>query len=134
MSTHYVAVRDTAVKLPEGDYFGRLYLPEDPPDDFRAPFDFHIPDDVHIDHDARCIVAFMIDPTEDADMPYKVRLNDVEIRSRHPVGGVARGMWEIVSGDLLLQGDNTIEFWALPNHDSRGYLYFSDVVIWYKST
>lgn len=135
MSTHYVAVGDSKVKVPEGDYSERLYRPQDPPEDFKIDFDFDIPEGVQVNHGARFIVAFMMDPSSGADMPYQVRLNDVQIMSGHASGGVARGMWEIVRTDLLreLPEHNAIEFWALPNSDSRGFLYFSDLVVWFKS-
>jgi hypothetical protein len=135
MSTHYVAVGDSKVKVPEGDYSKRLYELEDPPEDFKIEFDFDVPESVQVNHDARFIVAFMIDPSNGADMPYEVYLNDVQITSGHAIGGVARGMWEIVRTDLLreLPQHNTIEIWALPNGDSRGFLYFSDLVVWFKS-
>jgi hypothetical protein len=135
MSTHYVAVGDSKVRVPEGDYSERLYRPEDPPEDFKIEFDFDVPEGVQVNHHARFIVAFMIDPSSGADMPYQVRLNDVQITSGHAVGGVARGMWEIVRTDLLreLPEHNTIEIWALPNGDSRGSLHFSDLVVWFKS-
>jgi hypothetical protein len=135
MSTQYVAVGDSKVKVPEGDYAERLYRPADPPEDFKISFDFDIPEAVQVNHGARFVVAFMMDPSSGADMPYQVRLNDVQITSGHASGGVARGMWEIVRTDLLreLPEHNTIEFWALPNSDSRGFLYFSDLVVWFKS-
>jgi len=135
MSAHFVAVGDTRVRVPEGAYAGRLYRPADPPEDFKIEFDFDIPAGVRVDHRAPLVVAFMIDPTGGADMRYKVLLNGVELLSPHTVGGVARGMWEVVRSDLLrdLPDRNRIEFWALPDLDSSGHLYFSDIVVWFNA-
>lgn len=135
MATEFVVVGDSKVRVPEGDYSERLYRIADPPEDFKIDFDFDIPEDVQVNHRARFVVAFMIDPSSGADMPYQVRLNDVQIKDGHVTGGVTRGMWEIVQSDLLRESPehNTIEFRALPSPDSRGFLNFSDIVIWYKS-
>jgi hypothetical protein len=136
MSTQYVVAGDSKVRVPEGEYSGRLYRLDNPPEDFKIDFNFDIPEEVRVDDDARFIVAFVLDPSSGADMPYRVRLNDVEIKSGRAVGGVARGLWEVVRTDLLREvpQHNTIEFWALPTPDSRGFLEFSDVVVWFKSS
>jgi hypothetical protein len=135
MATQFVVVGDAKVRVPEGDYSERLYRIEDPPEDFKIDFDFDLADGVQVNHGARFVVAYMIDPSSGADMPYQVRLNNVQIKNGHATAGVARGMWEIVQTDLLRESPqhNTLEFRALPNLDSRGFLNFSDIVVWYKS-
>ena len=137
MPTEYVVApgSDTEVQIPKDNYFGELYLIADPPEDYRIRIQFDIPDNIQLDHHKRFVVAYMINPTDGANMPYQIWLNGTSIKHGHPIGGISRGMWEVVGSDLLreLPQHNTIEFWALPNHESRGFLNFSDIVIWFKS-
>jgi hypothetical protein len=135
MTTQFVAVGDTKVRIPTGDYGERLYRPDDPPEDFKVRFAFDVPSDVRVDHARRFVLGYMLDPSDGADMRYEVRLNGVQVASGHPVGGVARGTWEIVGSDLLRDAPehNNVDFWALPDLHSRGYLQFSDVVIWFNA-
>jgi hypothetical protein len=138
MAAEFFVVSDAAVKVPsvdeERDYFNRFYRPEDPPEDYKIGFDFELPDGIRVDQNARFVVAYVLDPTSDSDMPYSVRLNGTQIKDGRSRSGVRRGAWE-VARDLLRDSPatNTIEFWALPTPDSRGFLRVSDIVIWYKS-
>lgn len=141
MPANYVAIRDSdaRVKVPqvahERDYHGMLYELDNPPAIFRLRLPFRLPDRVEADTREPVIVSFMLDPTNDADMPYEVWLNDVRIMAPHPQGGVARGVWEIVREVPLSRAptNNEVEFRVLPQSDSRGFLNFSDVVVWFKS-
>lgn len=130
MAADYVIVTDRSACLPSARVGARIYDPDDPPEAYRARYRFSIRE---CDRQERCIVAYVYDPTRRADMPFSVRLNGTEIASGHPRGGVKRGEWEVFDGHLLLE-DNELEIWVLPSSStSRGHIYFSDIVVWFKT-
>jgi len=87
------------------------------------------PDDINLE--ARAVLTFMADPNREADLTLEIKVNGSVVRSPSFIGGVQRGMWEVLGPSHLDGGTNEFRFAVT---SGTGTLAISDVVLWYKRT
>ena len=87
------------------------------------------PDDINLEE--RAVLTFMADPNREADLTLEIKVNGSVVRSPSFIGGVQRGMLEVLGDSDLEKGKNEFCFAVT---EGTGTLAISDVVLWYKRT